>query len=229
MSNRSRKQKEPESPAAIPMPRWRGGTCLELVQAFNDRYLECLVRSAQWESAPALPEILCTHRQLWKALEGEARYRASRCPFVLADLHFGDGGWWKTAQSKQRSCHSELGGGIFPWIINMEMARDALTVAWYTAREDICLGTLLIGMSAEIGEIVAKLTLHELWQIADCHHHCLRPRCENRGAFWGRLLNAAVHDDRATLHDLHRHAFLLADAAYGRRVCAQERAEAPRN
>ena len=229
MSNRSRKKEEPESVAAIAMPRWLGSTCLELVQAFNDRYLECLARSAQWESAPALPEILRTHRQLWKALEGDARYRASRCPFVLADLQFGNGEWWKDAQQGRRSDRTERRDGMFPWIINMEMARDALTVAWYTAREDICLGTLLIGMSAEVSEIVAKLTLQELWQFADCHHHCLRPRSESRSAFWGRLLSAAVRDDRATLRDLHRHAFLLADAECGRRACAQERAEAPRN
>jgi hypothetical protein len=213
----------------MPMPRWLGGTCLELVQAFNDRYLECLARTAQWADAPVLPDIVRAHRRLWMALEGEARYRASRCPFVLADLQFGNAEWWSDAQHGRRSDRSERRDGMFPWIINMEMARDALTVAWYTAREDICLGTLLIGMSAEVGGIVAKLSLHELWQFADRHHHCLRPRCENREAFWGRLLRAAVRDDRATLHDLHRHAFLLADADYGRRAIAHGRPETPRN
>lgn len=228
MSSRSRKRKQPETPAAMTMPRWIGGSCLDLVQAFNGRYLECLARSAQWGDAPTLPDILRVHRRLWMALDDEARYRASRCPFALADLQFGNSQWWKKAQSRPRSDHAELGGGIFPWIINMEMARDVLTVAWYTAREDICLGTLLIGMSADVAAIVAKLSLHELWQLADRYHNCLRPRCENRRAFWGCLLSAAVRDDRETLHDLHRHAFLLADAECGRQTSAERRAGAPR-
>ena len=228
MSNRSRKPKEPSALSAVTMSHWSGGSCLELIQAFNDRYLECLARSAQWGDPRALPDILCTHRQLWMALEADARHRASQCPFVLADLEFGNGDWWKEARSGQRSARGEFGGGIFPWIISMEMARDVLTIAWYTAREDICLGTLLIGMSAEVAEIVANFNLHELWHFADRHHDCVRPRHESQRAFWGRLLSAATRDDRTTLKDLHRHAFLLSDAKCGQRAPSQGRAQEPR-
>ena len=229
MSNRSRKPKEPSALSAVTMSRWPGGPCLELIQAFNDRYLECLVRSAQWGDPRVLPDILCTHQRLWMALESDARKRASQCPFILADLQFGNSDWWKEARSGQRSGRGELGGGIFPWIISMEIARDVLTIAWHTAREDICLGTLLIGMSVEVGEIVANFNLHELWQFADRHHDCVRPRHENQHAFWGRLLSAAARDDRATINDLHRHAFLLSDAKCGQRAHTQGRAQEPRN
>ena len=229
MSNRSKRPREPEVQTAATMSRWLGGSCLELVRAFNDRYLECLARSAQWADAPVMPDILRVHRRLWLAMEGEARFRASRCPIVLANLQFGNVDWWMEAQSGQRSDRPELGGGIFPWIISMEMARDVLTVAWYTAREDICLAMLLIGMSAEVAEIVANFSLHELWRFADRHHDCVRPRHENQHAFWGRLLGAATHGDRASLKDLHRHAFLLSDAKCGQRAPTQERAQEPRN
>ena len=229
MSNRSRKPKEPSALSTVAMPRWPGGSYLELIQAFNDRYLECLARSAQWGDLRALPEILGIHRRLWMELEADARHRASQCPFVLADLQFGNVDWWKDARSGQRSDRGARGGAIFPWIISMEMARGVLTVAWYTAREDICLAMLLIGMSAEVAEIVANFSLHELWQFADRHHDCVRPRHENQHAFWGRLLGAATHGDRASLNDLHRHAFLLSDAKCGQRAPAQVRAQEPRN
>ena len=229
MSNRSRKPKEPSALSTVAMPRWPGGSYLELIQAFNDRYLECLARSAQWGDPRALPEILSIHRRLWMELEADARHRASQCPFVLADLQFGNGDWWKDARSGQRSDRGARGGAIFPWIISMEMARGVLTVAWYTAREDICLAVLLIGMSAEVAEIVANFSLHELWRFADRHHDCVRPRHENQHAFWGRLLGAATHGDRASLKDLHRHAFLLSDAKCGQRASTQERAQEPRN
>ena len=220
---------EPSAPSTVAMPRWPGGSYLELIQAFNDRYLECLARSAQWGDLRALPEILGIHRRLWMELEADARHRASQCPFVLADLQFGNGDWWKDARSGRRSDRGARGDGIFPWIISMEMARGVLTVAWYTAREDICLAMLLIGMSAEVAEIVANFSLHELWQFADQHHDCVRPRHENQHAFWGRLLGAATHGDRASLNDLHRHAFLLSDAKCGQRAPAQVRAQEPRN
>lgn len=227
MSNRSRRQNLPETPATLPVPRWIGGSALELVQAFNDRYLECLGRSAQSTDARYVPDFLRTHRRLWVEMGEDARRRASRCPFVLADLQFANADWWRRARSEPRISRGEF-GGMFPWIINMELARDVLTVAWYTAREDLSLGTLLIGMSADVAEFLAKLSLHELWQFADRHHHSLRPRCENRSAFWGRLLRAAVRDDRATLHDLHWHAFLLADAGSARNGSGQGSARSPR-
>ena len=229
MSNRSRKPKEPSALSTVAMPRWPGGSYLELIQAFNDRYLECLARSAQWGDPRALPEILSIHRRLWMELEADARHRASQCPFVLADLQFGNGDWWKDARSGQRSDRGARGGAIFPWIISMEMARGVLTVAWYTAREDICLAVLLIGMSAEVAGIIANFSLHELWQFADRHHECVRPRHENQYAFWGRLLGAATHGDRASLNDLHRHAFLLSDAKCGQRAPIQGRTPEPRN
>ena len=227
MSNRSRRQNLPETPATLPVPQWIGGSALELVQAFNDRYLECLVRSAQWADTRYVPDFLRTHRRLWMAMSEDARHRASRCPFLLADLQFSDAEWWQKAQSAPRMGRGEF-GGMFPWIINMDLTRDVLTVAWYTAREDLSLGTLLIGMSGDVAELIARFSLHELWQFADRHHHSLRPRCENRSAFWGRLLDAAVRDDRATLHDLHWHAFLLADAGSAGNASDQGSARSPR-
>ena len=226
MSNRSRRRKRPDGPTTLPVPQWLGGSALELVQAFNDRYLECLARSAQWVDTRYVPDFLRTHRRLWMAMGEDARHRASRCPFLLADLQFGNADWWRKAQSAPRMGRGEF-GGMFPWIINMDLARDVLTVAWYTAREDLSLGTLLIGMSADVAELIARFSLHELWQFADRYHHSLRPRCENRSAFWGRLLRAAVRDDRATLHDLHWYGFLLADAGSGRNASGQDRARSP--
>lgn len=212
MSKRIGKQVELDTPVPVAPSRWTGGPCLELIYAFNERYLENLARAARSGGAHALAEILRSHRAFWLTTDAQVRRRASRCPFILADFQFGNSIWWRKAQNRERLDCPDFQAGAFPWIIAMDLARDALTVAWYTARQDICLATILLGMPAEAAEIIGDFSLHELWRIADQQHLWLRPRCESRRVFWDRLLSAAVRDDGDCLHDLHRIAFLVADA-----------------
>ena len=212
MPKRSRKRADLGTPSAIIPSPWIGGPCLELAFEFNERYLENLARAARSRDAHALPEILRGHRAFWLTTDAQVRRRASRCPFILADFQFGNASWWHKAQSGERLDFRDFRAGVFPWIIAMDLARDVLTVAWYTVRQDICLATILLGMPAEVAEIIGKFSLHELWRIADQQHLWLRPRCENRQVFWDRLLGAAAHDDGDALYDLHRIAFLVADA-----------------
>ena len=212
MPKRSRKQADSGTPAAIIASPWIGGPCLELIYEFNERYLENLARAARSVSAHALPEILRGHRAFWLTTDAQVRRRASRCPFILADFQFCNSSWWRKAQSGERLDFQDFQAGVFPWIIAMDLARDVLTVAWYTARQDICLATILLGMPAEVAEIIGEFSLHDLWRIADQQHLWLRPRCENRQIFWDRLLSAAARDDGDALYDLHRIAFLVADA-----------------
>ena len=212
MSKRSEKQAEFATAAPIAPSRWIGGPCLELIHEFNERYLESLARADRSGCAHALPEFLRGHRAFWLTTDAQVRRRASRCPFILGDFQFGNSIWWRKAQNGERLDYRDLQAAVFPWIIAMDLARDVLTVAWYTARQDICLATILLGMPAEVAEIVGDFSLHELWRIADQQHLWLRPRCEDRQVFWDRLLSAAARDDGDALYDLHRIAFLVADA-----------------
>jgi len=58
MSKRIRTQEHPETPLAIAASRWIGGSCLELIHEFNNRFLESLARSAQWGPKEKMPDIL---------------------------------------------------------------------------------------------------------------------------------------------------------------------------
>jgi hypothetical protein len=97
----------------------------------------------------------------------------------------------------------------------VELTRDALLVACYTARQDTRLAATLLAMSEGVARIVAQLGLRHVRHIPDhCHQH-LRPRWQHLSSFWGRLLSAVSRDDREALYDLHLHAFQLADADSG--------------
>ena len=223
MTNQPRNRLDSDITCGLTTARWIGGSCLDLVSDFNDRYLENLARAAECGRIGAMPAIVRAHQALWLAVNDKVRQRASTCPFLLADFQFNNVSWWQRAQSGERLDLPDPTVWDFPWIIAVDLARDALTVAWYAARQDICLATLLIGVPAQVAEIISKFTLQALWRLADHYHPYLRPRYESRSGFWNRLLSAAAQDDRDALHDLHRSAFLFADSEHARRAPARSR------
>lgn len=213
MAKQTKRPSNIEAQIAVLAPQWTGGRCLALIHEFNARFVDQLVSAARDQAEPSASDVVRVHRSLWMELDAPARALASRCPFLLADIRFQDVKWWQRAQcaspSTQKSGYPRR---MFARKPAIELTRDALIVAWYIAREDICLAVLMLGMSAAVADIVGRYGLHHLWYVADHHHQHLRPRCEHRVSFWGRLLSASVRGDCDALHDLHRHAFQIADA-----------------
>lgn len=213
MSRRSRRGPKLEVPRSISAPPWPGGRCLELVHEFNERYVELVVQAAREDGEHTAPEIVRSHRALWLTLDPAAQRRASRCPFLLAEIQFRNVPWWERARSEPSS-H----GGAFTSVrmfsrrLAVELMRDALIVAWYTARLDAEVAATLLAMSKDVAGIVANLGLRQLRDIAEHQHHHLRPRWEHLASFWERLLTAAGRDDDEALLELHQHGFQLADA-----------------
>jgi hypothetical protein len=209
----SRRGPKLEVPRSISVPPWPGGPCLELVHEFNERYVELVAQAAREDGEHTAPEIVRAHRALWRTLDPTAQRRASRCPFLLADIQFRDAPWWQRAQREP-----SWDGGPFTSVsmfsrrLAVELMRDALLVAWYIARLDTGVAATLLAMSKDVASIVAKLGLRQLRDIAEHQHHQLRPRWEHLSSFWGRLLSAAGRDDDQALLELHRHGFQLADA-----------------
>jgi hypothetical protein len=203
-------------PLSFETPPWAGIPCLELVQEFNERFIWETAEVVRVSDAGTLPEMLRMHRDLWATLDPAACRRASRCPFLLADIHFRNEAWWERAQS-DASWQSGPAGPmrLFARRRSIELMRDALTVAWCTARQDTRLAATLLAMSDDVARVVAKLGLRHLRLIPDRHHQHLRPRWDHMSSFWGRLLSAASRDDVEALHDLQLHAYQLADADSG--------------
>src|SRR6185437_1061775 len=216
MSKRARRPSKLAAPLSMSVPPWAGGPCLELVQDFNELFVEQMAEVAREEAERTTPEILRMHRELWVRLDGPARRRASQCPFLLADIQFRNAPWWERAQRDPRWHGGPPSSArLFLRKPAIDLTRDALVVAWYTARQDTRLAATFLAMSDEVAHTVARLGLRQLWQIADqCHQH-LRPRWQHLSSFWGRLLSAATRDDIEALHDLHLHAFQVADADSG--------------
>lgn len=197
-------------------PPWAGGPCLELVHEFNELFVEQVAEVAREESERTMPEMVLMHRDLWLSLDGPARRRASQCPFLLADIQFRNAAWWQRAQN-DLTWHggSPTSVRLFLRRPAIDLTRDALIVAWYTARQDARLAATFLAMSDEVAHIVAKLGLRQLQHIADHYHLHLRPRWQHLNSFWGRLLSAASRDDREALYDLHLQAFQISDADSG--------------
>lgn len=198
------------------VPPWNGTPCLDLVHEFNEHFIEQVALAAQEDCERVLPEMVRMHRDLWVSLDGPARRLASECPFLLADVHFRKATWWQRAQN-DASWHGgqAVSVRLFSRKPAIELTRDALLVAWSTARQDTRLAAALLAMSDEVARIIAKLGLRHLQRIPENHHQHLRPRWQHLSSFWGRLLSAASRNDREALYDLHLHAFQLADADGG--------------
>lgn len=210
-------------PLSFAPPPWPGGPCLELVHEFNERFILAMAEVARASEASSLPEMIRLHREIWVTLDPPACQRASRCPFLLADIHFRSEAWWRRAQSDLSWQGGSNGSArLFPRKIAVDLMRDALIVAWCTARQDARLAAALLAMSEGVTGVVAKLGLRHLRHIPNHHHQDLRPRWNHLSSFWGRLLSAASRNDVEALHDLHLHAFQLADADSGFTVSASD-------
>jgi hypothetical protein len=183
------------------------------VHEFNGRLLELLAQAARSDVAHRHSEIVREHRELWLALDPVARERASRCPFLLVELHFRNPDWWRWAR-EERSWRSRAPAtpGLLPRKLAVEVMYDALVVVWHAARLDARVAAILFAMTAEVSGVVATLGLRHLRQMAEHHHRELRPRWEQLSTFWGRLLSAARSGDPETLFDLHLHGFQLLHA-----------------
>lgn len=213
MSKRARRPSKLAEPLSLSVPPWAGGPCLELVHEFNELFVEQMAEAAREGDERATPDMLGVHRDLWISLDGPARRRASQCPFLLAEIQFRNAGWWQRTQS-DATWHGGPPGSVRLFLRKpaIELTRDALIVAWYTARQDTRLAVTFLAMSDEVARIIAKLGLRQLQHIADRSHQHLRPRWQHLSSFWGRLLSAATRDDREALYDLHLQAFQLSDA-----------------
>ena len=202
-------------------PPWPGGPCLELIHEFNERFMLETAEVVRESDPSTLPEVVRIHRDLWVTLDAPACRRASRCPFLLADIHFRNEAWWQRAQGDDSWQSGPAGPGrLFSRKVAVELMRDAVIVAWCTARQDARLASAILTMSEEVARIVAQLGLRHLRLIPDHHHQHLRPRWDHLSSLWGRLLSAAIRDDVEALHDLQLHAYQLADADSGFTVSA---------
>jgi hypothetical protein len=87
-----------DSPGSLPAWKWTGAQTLDFVHALNERYLQVLGRQVAEEGrifpASETFEMVTACQKLWVELEGSARCRAAKCPFLLIEMRFQNEKWW---------------------------------------------------------------------------------------------------------------------------------------
>jgi hypothetical protein len=177
----------------------------------NERCLEMLVNAARHEVKASFG-LVGELRELLKATDPPVRQRAAARTFLLVDMEFGNADWWRGAGS-QLSQQVRLPGwrGSFPRASATQLARSTLLLAWNSLRaaRDPQSARLLLGMSAEVSDLIASLRLDQIDRIAQKRFRFVRPRWEDRPAVWRRLLLAAQTQDSKLMGEFNLHALRL--------------------
>jgi len=163
-------EKRPARDAILSSPRWKGARSLELVYQLNDRCLELLSRVAASPEGQCPLALVNLNADLWPRLEASARRRAARFPFVIVDVHFADSIWWHHARSASTESRADMRATkCFPKEIAEHLMNESLMFVWHAAQSDRRVACLTVGRSPNVSTIVARLSAHELRDIATRH------------------------------------------------------------
>ncbi len=173
---------------------------LHEVHEVNRCFIELLQHSARTDR-PAVHPLVAELREILLRMTPESRARAARRPFLLVDMEFDNGTYWRQVQNPTRSESSPERRGMFPRAGAVHLARVALTLAWHSVRADPHAARVCLGMRAPVSDIMGRLSLTDIARIAERRFHDVRPRWEDRPDLWRKLLLAARSSDfRRTLY-----------------------------
>lgn len=196
-----------------PMPRTAVDEDPLLGGAFgvNERCLELLVHAARQEPGGSFRLVRELH-ELLKTLDPAARRRAACRSFLLVDMEFGNADWWRGAGSHLAElARLPYWRRSFPRVSGTQLARATLLLAWTNLRSgrDPATTRLLLGMTPEVGELIAGLRFEQIDRIAQKRFRFVRPRWNDRPAVWRRLLLAARGDDSRLMGEFTLHGLQL--------------------
>lgn len=132
--------------------------------------------------------------------------------FLLVDLEFGNSDWWRGACSAlAQQTRLPSWRGSFPRASGAQLARITLLLAWNSLRaaRDLATARLLLGMTDEVGQLIANLKFDQIDRIAQKRSRFVRPRWDDRPAIWRRLLLAARTEDTRLMGEFNVHALQL--------------------
>jgi hypothetical protein len=197
------------SPAIGLQPyEWVSMRSLEVARRLNIRCLELLARLAK--AGHEGLEIARHHRDLWMQFDSRAGERAARIPVVLLDCHFRRLDWWDRVirQNGQPVTNSNT----LPCIPAEDagpVLREILVEGRTIAISEPRAASLILGASPGTVSLIAKLTSMDIDRISiECANE-LRPRWEDKVAFWRNLLVAALGDADDALSEVSFHSLQL--------------------
>lgn len=198
MDDRQRERMTANKKSMPSPPRWAGERSLDIVFELNERCLELVSQTAASSEHGDALAVARLNRQQWSTLDAVARQRIARLPFVIVDLHFYDGGWWRRInegiQADPATAHR-----LFPPEQGVEFMHDTLMVAWHTAQADLRTAGLTMGMTARVAQTIAALSMRDLRRIAVRYGCEATLRWGGRPELWQQLLAAAQDQDDSRL------------------------------
>lgn len=178
-----------------------------VIEQVNLKYLDYLASASALEST-SLRELFAT----WRGLQPPVQLKIARMPFLIADLHFHDAGWWASWTDKRAvaSRPSEIKSAD---ATASEIARHILITAWHLAH----LRQFTVfpaGICAAVASSLVMLGPQELEQIAITAYADLKPRWAGCPHFWPALFAAACDEDESGFAELRIHALRLLQHEY---------------
>jgi hypothetical protein len=193
------------------------------LQDVNERCLDLLAHAARTSKEPPFSLIAALREPLRRSTAERRRVAASR-GVLLVDMQFDQPLWWQRALGgPERQSRNGAGSGAFPRQSGIELARATMTLAWNAVQTDRTIAPVVLGMDAEVVNLIASMPLTGLDRFATRHFRRVRPRWADRVEF---CLSASEAGAGASMRDLDLKAMriLLADLLRaGRRTGDREK------
>lgn len=197
-----------DSPSLSGESRLARTQLLHSLREVNARCVDTLVEAARADCREALP--LVNHlRDLLRGLTPAVRSRAAGTTLLLVDMQLSNADWWRLLKMQPtRAAPLPPGRGNFPKASAVHLGRAALVLAWHSVRADL-VGSCLLGVSAEVAQIIASFSLTDLDRIVERRFRYVRPRWEDRPAAWRALILSAQSGDPRRTRDANLRALQL--------------------
>lgn len=189
---------------------WGSMRSLEVARRLNLRCLELLARFARADHASCGLEIASRHRDLWNKFDERACERAARIPIVLLDCHFLHLDWWERVIQRSGVPARNLDTArCFDVEDASPVLREILVEGRTVAISEPRAASLILGAPVGTVSLIASLTSTDIDRISVQCANVLRPRWEDKLAFWRNLLVAAIGDADEALSEVSFHSLQL--------------------
>jgi len=196
------------------------------LQDVNERCLDLLAHAARTSKDPPF-SLIASLRESFVRSTAEGRRVAASRGVLLVDMQFDQPLWWQRALgSPERQSRNGAGSGAFPRQSGIELARATMTLTWNAVQTDRAVAPVVLGIDAEVVNLIASMPLTGLDRFATRHFRRIRPRWADRVEFWQELLSVSEAGVGVSTRDLDLKAMriLLADLLRaGRRTGHREK------
>jgi hypothetical protein len=198
-----------ESTALSPHP-WPGLPLLQPAHLLNQRCFEQLAEAVRTMSAGSGSPAALALQEFAGQVDERVCERAGRCPVLLVDLNFQRPEWWQQVEyTTPAGLNEDLSRTVFTREAAAPLLREILMEAWSTGRTLPRTTALFFGMAPGVTQAITRMSVLEIDRLVANHAQYLRPRWENRGTFWRRLVQATIGIDEEALVNVQLHCLSL--------------------